>query len=283
MIFVWHVRLSSEPIAWRLKMSEVKSYKPGTFCWADLATTNPTAAKRFYSELFGWKAQDNPLPGGGAYTLARINGSDIVGLIGMADQQAKGVPPHWNSYVAVANVDETTKKAISLGGKILAPAMDVMDLGRMAVIQDPSGAELSLWQGTKHIGAGRVAEHGALIWNELQTRNVDACGAFYTRLFGWKTEAKKGVFVETYTLFNEGAEPRAGMMPFSKVTPANVPSHWTVYFQVNDCDAIAKKVASLGGKAVMPPTDIPEVGRFSMFVDPQGAFFAVLQPAPRQP
>jgi len=260
------------------EMTEVKSYKPGTFCWADLATTNPTGAKRFYSELFGWKTQDNPLPGGGAYTLARINGGDIAGLMGMPE---KGIPPHWNSYVAVANVDEATNKATSLGGKILAPPMDVMDLGRMAVIQDPSGAELSLWQAKKHIGAGRVGEHGALVWNELQTRNVDACGAFYTKLFGWKTETRKGVFVETYTLFNQGAEPRAGMMPMSKQTPANVPSHWTVYFMVNDCDATAKKVGSLGGKAVMPPTDIPDVGRFSMFFDPEGAFFAVLQPAQR--
>ena len=134
-------------------MTEVKSYKPGTFCWADLATTNPTGAKRFYSELFGWKTQDNPLPGGGAYTLARINGGDIAGLMGMPE---KGIPPHWNSYVAVANVDEATNQATSLGGKILAPPMDVMDLGRMAVIQDPSGAELSLWQAKKHIGAGRV-------------------------------------------------------------------------------------------------------------------------------
>lgn len=243
-------------------MPEVKNYKPGTFCWVELATTNPPAAKRFYSELFGWKTQDNPVPGLGTYTVAQINGGDVAGLMGMPDQQAKGVPPHWNSYVAVANVDEAADKATSLGGKILAPPIDVMDLGRMAVIADPSGAALSLWRAKQHIGAGTVTEHGALIWNELQTRNVDACGAFYTRLFGWKTETMKGVYVQTYTVFNEGAEPRAGMMPMSMETPANVPSQWTVYFGVNDCDATAKKVTSLGGKAVMPPTDIPTSGAF---------------------
>jgi len=261
-------------------MSEVNSYKPGTFCWVDLFTPNPTAAKRFYSELFGWTTEDFPAPGGGAYTMARVNGGDVAGISGMMpDQQAKGIPPHWNSYVAVANVDEATAKATSIGAKILAPPMDVLDAGRMAVIEDPSGAALSLWQANKHIGARRVGEHGAVNWNELSTRNVDACGSFYTKLFGWQTETTKGVFVPTYTIFKDSAGPRAGMMPMSKQTPDNVPSHWAVYFAVKDCDATAKKVTSLGGKAVMPPTDIPNVGRFSMFLDPQGAFFAVLQPA----
>jgi predicted enzyme related to lactoylglutathione lyase len=261
-------------------MSEVKSYKPGTFCWADLATTDPTAAKSFYAKLFGWTTQEISLPGGGTYTIAQLNGGDVAGISRMMpDQQAKGIPPYWSSHVAVASVDESAKNATTLGGKILAAPMDVMDVGRMAVIQDPSGAALSLWQAKKHIGAARAGEHGALIWNELSTRNVDACGSFYTKLFGWGTEAMKGVFTTTYTVFKDGAEHRAGMMPLSKQTPANVPSRWAVYFGVNDCDATASQVTSLGGKTAMPPTDIPNVGRFSMFFDPQGAFFAVLQPA----
>jgi len=259
-------------------MAEIKSYKPGTFCWADLSTTDPGAAKRFYSGLFGWETEDMPVPGGAAYTMARIRGKDVAAISGMMpDQRYKGIPPHWNSYVSVANVDEAVKKATSLGAKVLAPAFDVMDVGRMAVIEDPSGAALSLWQAKKHIGATLANEPGTVAWFELETRNVDACGSFYTKLFGWGTEVMDTPEMK-YTIFTDGSERRAGMMPMNKQTPANVPSHWTVYFAVKDCDAVAKKVASTGGKTVVPPTDIPKIGRFSMHFDPQGAFFALFQP-----
>ncbi len=257
-------------------MAEIKSYKPGTFCWADLATTDTAGAKRFYSELFGWKTEDMPIPGGGAYIMARIGGKDVGAISGMMPDQ-KGIPPHWNSYVAVANVDEATKKATSLGAKVLAQPFDVMDAGRMSVIEDPSGAALSLWQAKKHIGATLVNEPGTVAWFELESRNVDAAGSFYMKLFGWKAEVMD-MANGKYTVFMDGTERRAGMMPTTKQTPANVPSHWTVYFTVKDCDASAKKVAASGGKTVVPPTDIPKIGRFSMHFDPQGAFFALFQP-----
>jgi uncharacterized protein len=258
-------------------MSEIKSYKPGTFCWTDLQTSDPVAAKRFYSDLLGWKTEDMPMPQGGPYSMAMVGGQQVGALGGLsAEDKAHGIPPHWNLYVSVASADEAAKKAASLGAKVIAPAFDVMDVGRMAVIADPSGAMLSLWQAKKHVGAGRIQEHGAMAWWELETRNVDACGGFYSKLFGWKPETQDMGGMK-YTVFSDGKDQRAGMMPMNSSAPANVPSHWTIYFAVNDCAAATKKATSMGAKNIVPPTTVPNVGTFAMFFDPQGALFALHQ------
>lgn len=261
-------------------MPEVTKHKPGTFSWADLATPDPAAAKHFYGEVFGWKSEDQPMPQGGTYALARVNGKDVAGIAGMLpDQQTKGIPPYWNPYATVENVDESTKKATSLGATVMMPPFDVMDLGRMSVISDPAGATFSLWQPKKSIGAMLLNEPGAISWVELESRNVDLCRTFYSKLFGWTPQLMNMTGSMQYTVFNDGSDPRAGMMAPMPNTPPQVPSHWTIYFAVKDCDATAKKVSSTGGKTVVPATDIPNIGRFAMFFDPQGAFFAVLQPA----
>jgi predicted enzyme related to lactoylglutathione lyase len=260
-------------------MPEFKQHKPGTFSWADLATTDPAAAKRFYSEVFSWKTEDLPIPQGGTYTMARVNGKDVAAIAGMMpEQKAKGMPPYWNPYVTVANVDDTVKKATSLGAKTIMPPFDVTDAGRMAVIADPSGAAFSVWQSKRHIGAALLNEPGAICWVELESRNVDVCRTFYSKLFGWNPEMMQGGGMP-YTVFKDGTEYRAGMMATTPQTPPSTPSHWTIYFQVTNCDATTKKVNSSGGKTIVPPTDIPNVGRFAWYFDPQGALFGVLQPA----
>jgi predicted enzyme related to lactoylglutathione lyase len=260
-------------------MSDVKSYAPGTFSWVDLQTTDLAAAKKFYSDLFGWKGEDQPMPQGGAYTMARVGGKDVAGMSGlMPEQQKMGVPPHWNCYVTVTNVDDAVKKATSLGGKAVMPAMDVMDAGRMAVLEDPSGAMFCLWQSNKHMGAGKVQEHGSMAWCELETRNIDAAGGFYSKLFGWTSETQDMGNMK-YTVFFAGKEQRAGMMAASPQTPPNVPSHWTVYFGVDNADETVKKAQAAKAQVFVPATDIPNVGRFAILADPQGAAFGILQSA----
>jgi len=187
-----------------------------------------------------------------------------------ADERQLGVPSHWNSYVSVASADESAKRAQELGGKILAPAFDVMDAGRMAVLQDPTGAVISVWQPKRHIGAKILREPGALGWTELLTNDTAAAEKFYTQLFGWKAKVSP-----EYTEFSVGSSPDAGMM---KLDPkwGDVPPHWMPYFQVNDCDATAAKATADGGQIHVPPSDIPNVGRFAMLADPQGATLAVI-------
>ena len=154
-------------------MTEVTKHEPGSFSWAELATSDPQSAKKFYTGLFGWSIKDNPMGEGFVYTLLQIGGKDVAALYQLMKEQAEqGVPPNWMCYVAVENADETAKKARSLGGKIMAEPFDVMDYGRMAVIQDPEGAIISIWQPMTHSGVQRVDEPGTMSWCELSTRDA---------------------------------------------------------------------------------------------------------------
>jgi uncharacterized protein len=254
-------------------------YKHGTFSWVDLGTTDPDAAKKFYGGLFGWTFSDMPAGPGMTYSMCKMGAHDVAALFKMGPEM-KGVPSHWTSYVTVDNVDERTKKVVASGGKVIKEPFDVMDVGRMALVQDPSGGTLSFWQPKKHIGAGVVQDPGSLCWNELFSTNVDAAGKFYVQTVGWKTETMDMGPMGTYTLFQrpgEGKEGNVGGMMAMPPTMKDVPSHWLAYFAVADIDASTKKATDLGGKTVVPPTDIPNIGRFSIIRDPQGAVLALFK------
>jgi predicted enzyme related to lactoylglutathione lyase len=256
-------------------MPEINQYTPGTFCWVELATSDPAGAKKFYEEIFGWEHHDDPIPGGMVYTMLLQGGKNVGALYEINEEmKAHNVPPHWLSYVSVASVDETVAKATELGGQVPRPAMDVMDIGRMAVLSDPTGAHFALWEPKTVQGAQLVNEPCTLCWNELMTTSVEDAGKFYTNLFGWSADADTGM--PQYTMFKNGDRPASGMMA---ITPdmGPVPSSWHVYFAVANCDATFKKATAAGASPLVPPTDIPEVGKFSMLMDPQGAAFAVIQ------
>jgi predicted enzyme related to lactoylglutathione lyase len=193
------------------------------------------------------------------------------------EERQSGAPPHWNLYVTVANVDETAKRAQGLGAKVFASPFDVMDVGRMAVLQDPTGAVFHLWQAKKHIGAKILNEPSTLCWSELATRDTKAAETFYTRLFGWTAKhSTPGAGME-YTEFSNQGQSGVGMLPMPAQVPAGVPSYWMPYFQVADCDASAAKATQLGASVMVPPHDIPKTGRFAILTDPQGAMFAVFK------
>lgn len=261
-------------------MPVITSHQPGMVCWTDLSTTDVAGAKRFYNGLFGWNTVDQPIPDDGVYVMASLGGQPVAAM-SQIDEESKrqGVPPHWNTYFAVARVDEIAARVVPAGGKLVDPPFDVMDVGRMCVAQDPSGAVFCLWEAKKHIGAGRMGEHGTLAWAELMTRDPEACRDFYRQLFGFTAQPMKTPRGE-YTVFNVGGKGSCGMMPMSPQAPKETPSYWTVYFAANDCDVVAQAAQRLGGKLHVMPTDIPDVGRFAVLNDPQGAFFAIIQPKP---
>jgi len=246
-------------------MPVIEKYEPGMFCWIELATKDAAASKTFYTSLFGWTAKDMPIPDG-VYTMWQKNGHDLGAMY-----QSKDIPPNWASYISVENADDSAKKAESLGAKILAPPFDVMDIGRMAVIADPQGASFCIWQPKKHIGATIRDETNTLCWNELMTSDVDAARAFYKGLFGWNLELSP-----QYTEIHVGPVPVGGMM---QITPdmMGTPPNWAPYFSVDDCDAMVDKAKSLGAQVYVPPTDIPNVGRFAVLADTQGATFNVIK------
>ncbi len=253
-------------------MSEVTKHEPGSFCWPELATTDDGGAKRFYTTLFDWSFEDSPAGPDMVYTMLKKRAKDVGALYKLGPEQ-KGVPPHWNIYVSVASADATAKKAKDFGGKVLMEPFDVMDFGRMAIIEDQQGARICIWEPKKHIGAVIINEPGSLCWAELDTTDTDSAGRFYSSLFGWGTKVSP-----EYTEWQFGETSIGGMMKIPKEW-GPVPPNWLVYFAVTDCDATAKKAAELGGGTVVPPSDIPGTGRFAVLSDPQGAVFAIFKPA----
>lgn len=252
-------------------MTEITKHEPGAFSWAELATSDAAGAKTFYTKLFGWSFNDSPAGPDMVYTTLQKNGRAVGALYQIRPDQ-KGMPPNWSAYFTVASADRATARAAELGAKTLMAPFDVMEYGRMSVLQDPQGAVFSVWEPRKHIGAEVVNEAGAPCWVELEAKDPAAAEKFYTGLFPWT--AKKS---DTYTEWHLDGKGFGGMMQI----PAEwgpVPPHWMVYFMVDDVDVCVAKAGGLGAAPIVPGMDIPNTGRFAVLKDPQGATFAVFQP-----
>jgi predicted enzyme related to lactoylglutathione lyase len=252
-------------------MAERTKYTPGTFSWTDLSTTDQDAAKQYYGQLFGWEAIDNPVGEGMVYSMMQIGGKDAAAIATQPQQQAEaGMPPLWNSYVTVESADATADRAQKLGGTVHAPAFDVMDVGRMAVIGDPQGAFFIAWEPKSHIGASVVNAPGALTWNELATADPEASADFYRELFGWKIEQFEGMQMTYLGIQNSEGQSNGGI----RSAMENEPNYWLVYFGTADIDADTARAGELGGTVLAPATDIG-VGKIAVIQDPQGAVFAL--------
>ncbi|HZJ46405.1 MAG TPA: VOC family protein [Pyrinomonadaceae bacterium] len=264
------------------RMQETTDFKPGTFCWVELATTDANAAKSFYSQLFEWTFKDNPVSPEMVYTMVQLDGKDVGGLYQMTpDMTGQGIPPNWLSYVSVKSADETTEKAKTDGATVLNGPFDVFTIGRMSVIKDPAGAVFALWQPGTHKGAGIYNVPNTFCWNELATRDTEKAGDFYSSVFGWNKNTKQFGPME-YTIFENEGRGNGGMFA---ITPemGNLPPHWLTYFAVDDCDAKVRKATELGARVMKPADDIPGVGRFAILLDPPGAAFAIIKLESPQP
>jgi hypothetical protein len=253
-------------------MGKIESYAPGSFCWAELASSDVESAKSFYGEMFGWTASGMETPNG-IYTIFQAEGNDAAAVY----PAPAGMPDNWAVYFSVANVDDSAARIQPLGGKIVMGPLDAGESGRMVVAQDPQGVYFSLWQARKQIGATYGGPFGRVMWPELTTPDAASAAAFYTKLLGWKTKPETGVESAPYLEWvNEGASI-GGLMPMRGDEWKGVPPHWMVYITVRDCDERAAKGTAVGGKICVPPTDIPNVGRFAVMNDPQGAAFSLIQ------
>lgn len=264
-------------------MPVMTSHRPGTFSWVDLAAHDVDAAERYYTRLFGWTAERMPYGSGEdeVYVMLRKDGHDAAALYSMdATQKSQGMPSTWLSYVTVESADEAVAKARELDATVLADAFDVMDVGRMALIGDPTGAMFAVWEPGRHFGAGIKDDPGSLCWNELATRDMDRAVAFYAALFGWTPVPLEGSPMP-YTMMMNG-EVAAGGVYTMPAAMEGMPPHWAPYFAVEDTDAFVRRSEELGGTTVMAPDDIPGIGRFALLRDPQGATFYVIRLAPPQ-
>lgn len=257
-------------------MPHIDKHPPGAFCWIELPTSDQNAAKSFYSSLFGWASQDFPMGPNDFYTMFQLGGRDAAAAYTMRpEQRSQGVPPHWMIYIAVESADNAASRVAQLGGKLLAPPCDVYDIGRMAVVQDPTGAVFALWQPKSHTGTGIAGVPGTLCWADLVTTDPARAKEFYTGLFGWRII--KGENDPSGYLHIANGEKFIGGIPPANFRDPNVPPHWLAYFVVSNCDETAAKAKELGAKTHLAPMTMEKVGRMAILADPQGAVLALYQ------
>jgi len=246
----------------------------GKFVWFEYVSKDVKKAQGFFGELFNWSTQEVPMPQGN-YTMIAMGDRTIGGYL----PTPPGAPEHahWISHLQVADAKASSEKVKSLGGRIAKEAFKVGDFGTMAIVVDPAGAAFALWQPAKAEETPQPTT-GTFCWNELFSADPDASVAFYKTIGGFEEEAMDTGGMGPYHLLKSGGQPRAGIM--KKMMPEQ-PHRWLPYVSVVSADATADKAKKLGATIIVPPTDIPNVGRFSIFADPQGSALGVLQPAAR--
>ncbi len=261
-------------------MTTMTSYAHGVPSWIDLATPDPAAAKEFYGALFGWHYDDQPTDTDGVdYTMAELHGQAAAGIMQLSPEMAaSGMPPVWTTYVTVDDIDAAVGNVQPAGGTVMQPPMTVMSAGRMAVVADPAGAVICMWEAIEHIGAGIVNEHGAFTWSELVTPDPAAVAPFYNAVFGWTSETIP-MPTGDYTVFNVPGASTDGIAGAMAPPVEGMPSFWTVYFNVDDATAMTAKASELGGHVLSDPMEVPGVGTFATIADPHGAAFALMTPS----
>jgi predicted enzyme related to lactoylglutathione lyase len=253
-------------------MTVLTNHRLGEPCWVDFASSDVDASREFYTSLFGWTADVAP-PEYGGYVTFRSNGHAVAGMGSvMGDMQADV----WTTYLLVEDAAATEKAAVDAQADVYAPTMSVGDKGTMAVLADPGGAAIGIWEPGEFRGFEAIAEAGAPAWHELYARNFPAQIEFYTTVFGWSTQVLGDTADFRYSTFGPEGTPVGGVFDADAMLPEGVPSHWMIYFGVDDADAASARVIELGGTVVRDPWD-SEFGRFAQVTDPQGGLFLLHQ------
>ncbi|QIK74827.1 VOC family protein [Nocardioides piscis] len=261
-------------------MAKFDRYDQGTPSWIEHTSADPQASKEFYGQVFGWDFEESTMTGDdgqdlGSYSIAKLGDDRVAGLGPVMDGAQ---PSSWGVYLAADDVDDAVAKAQQAGGQVLAEPMDVPDQGRMAWVADPTGAPVGLWQDKGFAGCQRANEHATLIWNELETPDLDRAAPFYGAVLGLTTETiEMPGSPEPYVMLNANGRSVAGLTP----PPApDVPAHWNVSFNVDDVDAAVAHASELGATTITPAFDVEGVGRLAVLQDPQGASFVLMQNPP---
>ena len=250
-------------------------WTPGTPCWTDLMTSDVEAARSFYGSLFGWQMQVGP-PDTGGYTMAEVGGRTVAG-IGALPPDSKA-PTLWATYLATADADATAAAVTAAGGTLYQEPFDVMAFGRMGVAADPAGAPFGFWQAGEHVGATLANEPNSMMWNECMSRDYEAAMDFYAAVFGY-TYTDMSAENAQYSTIEVNGQMVGGIGALTAEAPAGVPSHWMVYFAVEDTDATVDSATNLGASVARAAVDSP-YGRLAVLRDAQGATFSVITAAP---
>jgi predicted enzyme related to lactoylglutathione lyase len=242
-------------------------------------TSDTERSREFYGRLFGWTAEE-PAEQFGGYFNFRSGAVLVAGC--MPRQAGDETPDVWSVYLATDDARKAVDATTAHGGQVIVDAMDVADLGTMAVVTDPGGAAIGVWQPGRHQGFGVYGEAGSPSWFELHTRDYQGAVAFYREVFGWDTHVVSDTPEFRYTTLRHGEGWLAGIMDGSGFLPDAMPAHWSVYFGVDDTDAALSKAAELGGSVVTAAMDTP-YGRLATATDPTGAQFKLVGPNEAMP
>jgi len=252
----------------------------GAPIWADLLTSDIERSRAFYAQLFGWNASEPNEEFGGYVSFTNGAGLRIGGA--MARQPENPTPDTWTVYLSSDDAQKTLESAAAHGGQVFVEPMQVGDMGTMAVLADPTGAAVGVWQPDTHTGFGVLTEAGAPSWFELHTRDYDKAVAFYRDVFHWDTHVESDTPEFRYTIQQDGDAQLAGIMDATSYLPEGVPAHWVLYFGVDDTDEAVAKVVELGGSVVQPADDTP-YGRIAAVTDATGAHFRLVAPNAAMP
>jgi uncharacterized protein len=250
----------------------------GSPCWADLWTSDVEGSRAFYSEVFGWEAQE-PSPEFGGYFMFTRKGVPVAGGMGDMGPDMKA-NDSWKIYLNTDDIAKTLVSAPAAGAEVIAPAMPVADLGTQAILIDPTGAHLGTWQPGTFPGFTVLGEHGSPGWFELLTRDYSAALDFYRTVFHWTIESVGDSDQFRYSVVKNPDEDGevAGIMDAAAFLPEGVPAHWSVYWEVDDPAATIDIVTKLGGSVVSALEDTP-YGRMATVTDPAGAQFKLHAPS----
>jgi uncharacterized protein len=259
-------------------MEEITKHPNNTFCWVDLATIGAEDAKSFYKAIFNWDYIDEPAGEGMVYSMCMINNKPVAGLYEMInDQKQMGLPPYWLPYISIENADKTAEKATQSDGKVIAPPFNVFDNGRMAVIQDNSGATFAIWQPMNSIGASYKNIPGTICWLELGVNEAEKPKQFYSEVFGWSAKTEKmGETDYTTFFFSENPQDMAAGMYIMTPEMQGIPPHWLTYFMVAKAEETISIAKENKGEILMGPMFIPGIGNFAVIRDPQGGVFGIV-------
>src|SRR5664279_3254723 len=251
----------------------------GTPCWVDVQVDDVAAARALYADLFGWGIRDSPAEAGG-YLMAMLDGRPAAGI--GPKPSGMPLPAAWTTYLAADSADDIHAKVLAAGGQPFMDPFDVMidviNMGRMFVAADPTGAVFGVWEAKVHTGVGVYDLPGTHTWNELQTRDYDAGKAFYAAVFGYAyTEIGDGDNYNYATFITPGGEDSVGGVNDLTKMPGETPSHWLTWFNTADVDASVLKAGQLGASVMMETSDSP-FGRMAILSGPQGETFGVIDP-----
>lgn len=250
--------------------SEKTPLKTGSFCWVDVAVSDPTVTHKFFSELFGWQRRVRPTEEATAYSIMTAHDEHVAGVCAVEENG----PSQWMAYLLVEQLAAGEKRVEELGGKVLRSAVEIPTFGTLSVVEDPAGAIFALWQ-TARTEFKKPRLHGTVSWYELASAEPDKVKPFYAGLCGWTID-ETSYDGAPFTIFEKEGREHAGL----RACKGDEPSHWIIYFAVDNCDDIARACPELGGTVVTQPFDVEGLGRCAMLRDPSGGYFGAFEYSP---